>query len=283
MRSSRAACPTTVPDTLRITGVETRTYRIALDPPFRAAWDPVPRTQVEATLVAVSTDAGITGYASGGDGLCDRALLERLLVGVDPRQGEVVREICETTDFHGGRPWVVEVACWDIAGKAAGEPLWRLLGGRSDRILAYASGGELAGPDERAARAVALADAGVRATKIRFHHADWRDDVAVIAQVREAVGDRLELMVDANQGWRMPGDRAPRWDVATAARVANELEALGVYWLEEPLRCEDYDGYARCAAAPTCASPPARWCERWPRRATSWCAAASTCCRPMSC
>jgi L-alanine-DL-glutamate epimerase-like enolase superfamily enzyme len=51
-------------------------------------------------------------------------------------------------------------------------------------------------------------------------------------------------MVDANQGWRMPGDRAPRWDVATAARVANELDELGVYWLEEPLRTDDYDGYA---------------------------------------
>jgi L-alanine-DL-glutamate epimerase-like enolase superfamily enzyme len=231
-------------DALRITAVETRTYRIALTPPFRAAWDPEPRTAFEATLVVVSTDAGITGYASGGDGLPDRAALERLLRGVDPRQGEHVREVCETIDFHGGRPWAVEVACWDIAGKAAGEPLWRLLGGRADRIGAYASSGELATPDERAARARRLADAGVRATKIRFHHADWRDDVAVIARVREAVGDRLEIMVDANQGWRMPGDRAPRWDVATAARVANELGALGVYWLEEPLRCDDYDGYA---------------------------------------
>jgi L-alanine-DL-glutamate epimerase-like enolase superfamily enzyme len=231
-------------DGLRITAVETRTYRIALTPPFRAAWDPEPRTAFEATLVVVSTDAGITGYASGGDGLPDRAALERLLRGVDPRQGEHVREVCETIDFHGGRPWAVEVACWDIAGKAAGEPLWRLLGGRADRIGAYASSGELATPDERAARARRLADAGVRATKIRFHHADWRDDVAVIARVREEVGDRLEIMVDANQGWRMPGDRAPRWDVATAARVANELGELGVYWLEEPLRCDDYDGYA---------------------------------------
>ena len=274
-----------MPDPLRITGVETRTYRIALDPPFRAAWDPVPRTQVEATLVAVvhrrghhrATRRAATAFPTG-------PLLERLLVGVDPRQGEVVREICETTDFHGGRPWVVEVACWDIAGKAAGEPLWRLLGGRADRIRAYASGGELAGPDERAARAVALADAGVRATKIRFHHADWRDDVAVIAQVREAVGDRLELMVDANQGWRMPGDRAPRWDVATAARVANELSRP---WAStgSRSRCAARTTTAtpRSAAAPTCASPPARWCARWPRPATSWCAAASTCCRPTSC
>jgi D-galactarolactone cycloisomerase len=233
-----------VADALRITAVETRTYRIALAPPFRAAWDPSPRTEFAATLVVVSTDAGITGYASGGDGLPDREALERLLRGVDPRRGEHVREVCETIDFHGGRPWAVEVACWDIAGKAAGEPLWRLLGGRADRIGAYASSGELAGPDERAARAKRLVEAGVRATKIRFHHDDWRDDVAVIARVREAVGDRLEIMVDANQGWRMPGDRAPRWDVATAARVANELDELRVYWLEEPLRCDDYDGYA---------------------------------------
>ena len=51
-------------------------------------------------------------------------------------------------------------------------------------------------------------------------------------------------MVDANQGWRMPGDREPRWDVATAAQCARALEPLGVYWLEEPLRTDDVDGYA---------------------------------------
>jgi D-galactarolactone cycloisomerase len=61
--------------------------------------------------------------------------------------------------------------------------------------------------------------------------------------VREAVGPALELMVDANQGWRMPGDLEPRWDVATAAQCARALEPLGVYWLEEPLRTDDVDGY----------------------------------------
>jgi D-galactarolactone cycloisomerase len=50
-------------------------------------------------------------------------------------------------------------------------------------------------------------------------------------------------MVDANQGWRMPGDLEPRWDVATAAQCARALEPLGVYWLEEPLRTDDVDGY----------------------------------------
>ena len=58
------------------------------------------------------------------------------------------------------------------------------------------------------------------------------------------MGDDVELMVDANQGWRMPGDRSARWDVATATRCARALEALGVYWLEEPLRTDDVDGYA---------------------------------------
>jgi L-alanine-DL-glutamate epimerase-like enolase superfamily enzyme len=65
----------------------------------------------------------------------------------------------------------------------------------------------------------------------------------VVETVRAAVGDSFELMVDANQGWRMPGDRSARWDVATAAAAARELERIGVYWLEEPLRTDDYDGY----------------------------------------
>ena len=123
----------------------------------------------------------------------------------------------------------------------------------------------------------------MRAVKLRFHHADWREDVAVVEPVRDAVGDDFELMVDANQGWRMPGDRAPRWDVATAAACARELERLGVYWLEEPLRCDDVEGYARCGAAPGSASPRARWCAGCTRRATCCCAAASTCCSPTSC
>ena len=229
---------------MKITGVESRVYRYPLDPPFRAAWDPIPRTQQEATLVLVHTDDGPTGIASGGDGFPDREALERFLIGLDPLRTEAVREVCETIDLHGGRPWAVEIAVWDLVGKALGQPLWKLLGGRSERLLAYASSGELVAPEERAERCVALVEAGVRAVKIRFHHGDWRTDVDVVRAVREAVGDRLEIMVDANQGWRMPGDREPRWDVATAAQCARQLEDLGVYWLEEPLRTEDAEGYA---------------------------------------
>ncbi len=227
---------------MKITAIETRRYAFVLDPPFRAAWDPVPRTSLEATLVAVHADDGVTGYASG-DHLPDLPELQRLLVGVDPRRTEVVREICETVDFHGGRPWTVEVAVWDLVGRALDQPLWRLLGGRSERILAYASSGEPVNPDERARRAVELRDRGVKAMKIRFQDDDWRNDIELVERVRDAVGSSMELMVDANHGWRMAGDRTPRWDLVTATQCARALEPLGVFWLEEPLRTDDVEGY----------------------------------------
>jgi D-galactarolactone cycloisomerase len=226
----------------RIAAVETRRYRFPFDPPLRVAWDPLPRAHQEATIVVVRSDDGIEGCASG-DALPDRELLERFLVGLDPLRTEVVHDVCETVDFHHGRPWTVEAAVWDLAGRILETPCRLLLGGRSERLLAYASNAELLPPDERVARAVTLRDAGIRAAKIRFHHDAWRDDVAVVEAVRDAVGPDFALMVDANQGWRMPGDLAPRWDVATAAQCARALEPLGVYWLEEPLPTADVEGY----------------------------------------
>jgi L-alanine-DL-glutamate epimerase-like enolase superfamily enzyme len=229
---------------LRIAALETRRYSFRLDPPFRAAWDPVPRERVEATLAIVRADDGTEGYASG-DALPDAAVLEPLLVGVDPFRTEVVHEHCEAVDFHGSRPWIAEVAVWDLVGRALGEPLWRLLGGRQDCLFAYASTGELVESEERVRRAVELRDHGVRALKVRFHLDDWRRDVEVVERLRDAVGSDLEIMVDMNQGWRMPGDLRPRFDVATAAQCARALEPFGVYWLEEPLYVADVDGYAR--------------------------------------
>jgi D-galactarolactone cycloisomerase len=227
---------------MRIAGIETRRYVYPFEPPLRVAWDPIPRTGQEATVVIVRSDDGVEGYASG-DALPDRELLERLLVGVDPLRTEVVHELCETVDFHNGRPWTAEAAVWDLVGRTLETPCWQLLGGRSERLVAYASNAELLSAEERVARAVALRDSGIRAVKLRFHHADWREDVIAVEAVRDAVGPGLEIMVDANQGWRMPGDLEPRWDIATAAQCARALEPLGVYWLEEPLRTDDLDGY----------------------------------------
>ena len=85
----------------------------------------------------------------------------------------------------------------------------------------------------------------MRAVKLRFHHDDWREDVRVLEAVRDVVGSDVELMVDANHGWRMAGDRSRPWDVATAIQCARALEPLDVYWLEEPLPTHDVEGYAR--------------------------------------
>lgn len=232
---------------MKIASIETRHYRYPLEPPFAAAWDPVPRTHQDATIVVVATDDGNEGYASG-DAVPDRELLDRLLGGVDAAETDTVHEILETVDLHHGRNWIVEVAVWDLLARARGEPLWRMLGADRDRIAAYASTGELVDPDERVRRCRALRDAGVQAAKIRLHSHDWRVDLPVLAAVRDEVPE-LEIMVDANQGWRMPGDVTPRWSVDTAIAFAKELERLDVYWLEEPLPTEDIDGYAALARA----------------------------------
>src|SRR5438132_2852919 len=144
---------------MRISGIETRHYAFPFEPPLRVARDPEPRTRQEATVVIVRTDEGLEGYASG-DALPDRELLERLLVGVDPLRTEVVHEVCETVDFHHGRPWTLEAAVWALAGRALETPCWRLLGGRSERLLAYASSAELLSAEESAGRVVELLDAG---------------------------------------------------------------------------------------------------------------------------
>src|SRR4051812_49651611 len=125
MSARTVAVPSTEPDTVgtRIAGVEVRRYAVTLDPPFRAAWDPTPRATVEATLVIVRSEDGVAGYASGDD-VPDAALLDRLLVGLDPMRTEAVREIFETVDFHGGRPWTVGGGIWGLVGRLVGQPPW---------------------------------------------------------------------------------------------------------------------------------------------------------------
>ena len=98
---------------------------------------------------------------------------------------------------------------------------------------------------------------GFPALKVRFGRPDLADDLAVVRAVRDALGDSLELMVDCNQGWRMPWDTAPPWDVDHATDVADHLAAEHVYWMEEPLHRGDYDGHAELRAGSTSGSPAA--------------------------
>jgi len=139
-----------------------------------------------------------------------------LFLGHDPLAIERHVAVLETLNFHAGRYWPLEAALWDLAGKAAGKSVAELLGGQLERIAVYASTGEQRSPAERAESALRLRDEGFRALKLRIDRDRVEEGLAAAAAVREAVGDSMELMIDLNQGWRMPGDRSPRWDVATA-------------------------------------------------------------------
>ncbi|HEU0195237.1 MAG TPA: enolase C-terminal domain-like protein, partial [Gaiellales bacterium] len=112
-----------------------------------------------------------------------------------------------------------------------------------------ASTGERVETAERIRRCLALRESGWRAVKLRVGPDGPAAAAATAAAVREAVGPDMTIMVDVNQGWRMPGDRTPAWDVHTATELARALEPVDVHWLEEPLPCEDVDGYAELKRA----------------------------------
>lgn len=229
---------------MKISAIEITHHRLSLDPPFHASWDTRPRTSFDATVVRVHTDEGLTGIGSG-DLMVGFTGHEHLFVGEDPLRIERHFSVLSNISFHYGRCWPLDLALWDLAGKIAGLPVWKLLGGRSDRIPAYASSGTLRDPARLADAAERYLDEGFRALKIRFHRGDWRDDIAALNVVRNRVGDRLELMVDCNQGWRMPWDTAAPWSLKDALTVARELEDLDVYWMEEPLHRGDREGMRR--------------------------------------
>ena len=232
----------------RITRIEITHHQLVLDPPFPASWDSQPRRKFPATIVRVHDDAGRVGFGSG-DAMYGFADYQHLFIGADPLDLARHSAVLDNIGFHAGRPWPLDIALWDLAGKIRGEACWRMAGGRSHRIRAYASSGVHRRPDEMARMALHVAERGFPALKIRFGRPQLKDDFAVLAAVREAVGDRLELMVDCNQGWRMPWDTAAPWTFDEALAVARELEKQRVYWMEEPLHRGDYDGMARLRQA----------------------------------
>jgi len=226
-----------------ITRIEITHHQLPLDPPFPASWDTQPRTKFPATIVRVHDDAGNVGIGSG-DAMYGFSDYQRYFIGEDPLDLERHAAVLANIEFHAGRPWPVDVALWDLAGKIEDEPIWKMLGGHTDTIRAYASSGvHRSVPEmvEVAERAIAL---GFPAMKVRFGRPTIDEDLAVIKAVRDAVGDRLELMVDCNQGWRMPWDTQQPWTVDHATDVAMQLQAEQVYWMEEPLHRGDYEGMA---------------------------------------
>ncbi|HEU0221915.1 MAG TPA: mandelate racemase/muconate lactonizing enzyme family protein [Paracoccaceae bacterium] len=239
----------------KIASIEITHHRLPLEPPFKASWDGRPRRHFDATIVRVRDDEGREGIGSG-DLMTGFDGHEELFVGQDPRHLERHYEVLSHIQFHYGRSWPLDLALWDLAGKITGEPVWRMLGGRARSVRLYASSGVLRDQAAMVATAERFADEGFPAMKVRFTSSaggrgGWRDDLTVLEAIRARLGDRLALMVDCNQGWRMPWDTAAPWTFKDALEVARALEGLGIWWMEEPLHRGDRKGMAALRAATT--------------------------------
>jgi L-alanine-DL-glutamate epimerase-like enolase superfamily enzyme len=226
-----------------IVAIDITHHQLPLDPPFPASWDPQPRTRFPVTVVRVRDSDGNEGVGSGDVmyGFQDYA---KWFLGADPLDLPTHAARLANIEFHAGRPWPLDIALWDLAGKIRSQPVWRMLGGTDPRLRLYASSAVHRLVPEMVDVARRMIDAGFGALKVRFGRPSVEDDLAVVAAIRDAVGDALTLMVDCNQGWRMPWDTARPWDVDGAWAVAQRLTDEDVFWMEEPLHRGDYSGMA---------------------------------------
>jgi D-arabinonate dehydratase len=237
---------------MKVAAVESLLVRVPLRRPVLLSRQTF--TAREFNVVRVRTDEGLVGigYARGGEVVRAAAEVEIAprLVGRDPLATETLwAELHESASIVGRAGAfmralsAVDIALWDVKAKAVGLPLFRLLGGEVGRVPAYVSGGYYRDgqtPDDLAEEMAGYVERGFRAVKIRVARLPLRDDVERVAAVRRAIGDDVELMVDANQGYATAAE-------ATAA--GRRFEQLGVRWLEEPVRAEDRAGSAAVAAA----------------------------------
>ncbi|GGE58282.1 mandelate racemase/muconate lactonizing enzyme family protein [Actibacterium pelagium] len=212
-----------------------------------------------AHLVEVQTDEGITGWGEcfgpGNVALANKGIVERVIapmvLGSDPLDRDVLwHRVYNLLRDHGqkGMPLQalsgVDIALWDIAGKVAGLPLHKLIGGaHRTQVQAYGYGMMLKRESvaDHVARfadeAAAIRDMGFVATKMKVG-LGARDDVKLCEAVRRGVGPDFDFMVDANHCYTTPD----------AFYVGRALEELGAYWFEEPVAPEDLDGYRELRA-----------------------------------
>jgi L-alanine-DL-glutamate epimerase-like enolase superfamily enzyme len=142
------------------------------------------------------------------------------------------------------------MALWDIIGKSANLPLYKLWGNYHDKVRAYASSVEVGTPKDRSELALHYQKLGFKAMKLRFHNETVEEDLASLDACLDATKGRMEFMVDANQPPLGPTPKpSVRWDYRRALRTARELEARGVVWLEEPLGRYDFDNLIRLREA----------------------------------
>jgi L-alanine-DL-glutamate epimerase-like enolase superfamily enzyme len=198
------------------------------------------------SFVEVHTDQGLVGIGPGIDPATVPGF-EARLVGKDPFDREQHIRLLRY-DVGGGvyrGPANLDIALWDLIGKACNQPIHKLLGGGKDKVIPYASMDRLSTPAERAEMAARLLPEGWKAIKLRIHAPTMKEDLQQVEAVRAKVGDRMEIMVDANQA-QSPADwqPGPLWDFRRALETARELQRLNCVWLEEPLPRYAFDRLA---------------------------------------
>ncbi len=210
--------------------------------------EPMARNYAQQKLVVaeISTDEGVKGLGyslvfGGGGAEAVHAYMETrlkpVLLGEDPLFVERLWERMFRADMGIKKQGIaayalsaLDIGLWDIAGKAAGLPLYKLWGAVTDRVPAYGSGGwSKYSERELIAEAEKYAALGCKHYKMKIHHADPRENAKRVGAVRRALGDGVRMMVDVNQ----------RLDVLGNIRQAQALEEFDLVWYEEPVLADD--------------------------------------------
>lgn len=207
-------------------------------------------------VVEVETQGGIVGMGylhvfrpvTSTIKMClEESIVPRVL-GKDATAVELIWEDLWTYSAGFGRGGVttmamsvLDIALWDAIGKRANLPLHRLWGHFRSELPVYGSGCfRGTGGDGMIAKAIHYKERGFKAIKMQVAHTnDLKGDLDNVRRMREAVGTDTEIMIDVNMGWTA--------DIAI--QMGRKFEDYGVYWLEEPVRADDFDGYKRIARA----------------------------------
>ena len=248
---------------MKIQQVEINLVRLPIEEPLAGA-PPYPGMMREFLTVRMRTDYGIEGIgitAFGGKVMrALKAAVEvfgELAIGEDPLSPERITDKLRAASAACGPGGIaalalaaIDIALWDIRGKAANLPLARLLGGRRERVPAYASGALMrTTPLDKLEKAAAtLVEKGFRQMKTQMAVGGLSDaqEIERIRVVRNAVGPDVALMCDINQ----------RWSVHEAIAIGARIEDVGLAWLEDPTEAIDHQGLAEIATAlamPVCA------------------------------
>jgi L-alanine-DL-glutamate epimerase-like enolase superfamily enzyme len=248
---------------MKIQSVEVRHVRLPLEEPIVNA-PPFPGMMRDFITLQLRTEDGIEGIGvtAFGGGLIaalKTAVAEfgHLIVGDDPLNTEAIAARLRAASAPCGPGGIaalamsaIDIALWDIRGKAFNTPLCRLLGGLREQVPAYASGALMrTTPVDRIEEAAAaLVKKGYRQIKTQLAVGGLSDaqEIERIGLIRKAVGPDIALMADVNQ----------RWKVHEAISIGRRIEDIGLAWLEDPIAATDYQGLATVAEAlamPVCA------------------------------